>query len=741
MKKLFKKVVAYICAAAMVIATMAGTGTIVNAEDDVLLNNLQKTFGKVGTGYTYTFASLDGYHEGYKYLILTYQGNIKGLRFEISNVVDNNDVEKTDFTWVDQEQPVHFTLVGEPDLTTAESSSVVIDLEASGIDIGKYNSMHVHVTDIITIGTARLSNSPDLKDTDVEAKLPEPEPETPDPTTLEPVTLTEFVKEWNSVAAEGYEYLGEVKTGVEVAGYRYLKLTYTGDATAFNDLRLGMNDKAYGFVNPYDGQLVTVDGTAVPAPTAEEQTVVIDLVATGVDTTQALTSIHVHQTGGNGNFAVKDAQLLPPEKEEPVELEPITLNDENEPFMKEWAPEEGLEDGAYAYLGHVNVGAPAGYKYLQITYTGDEKAFSELRLEFEGGPTAWFTENAQGTIKTVDDTLVPAPKAEEQTVLIDLAASGVDVTKAINGWHVHQTAGNGKFTIVDAKLLPKLPPEEYIILNGDEQGLSSMLKSWTIKEGTPYQYLGFVTLREPAAVHKYLILTYAGDIASLRFEFAQVVDGEELYKSAPYWFDQEGQENHFVTADGTPIPLNGGIGTTVVIDLEKSGIVLGDINSVYMHAGYAEEKKAIQFGIGMARLSTNTEIIDSLDMMPSDPLPPPTTQAPTTVAPTTKAPVKVTKPAKSKIAKVTPKKKAAKVVKLSLKRIKKAKGYEVTISTTKKFKKVLVKKFVKKLKVKVTSKKLKNKKKLYVRARAYVLNGKKKVFGKYSNVKKVRIRK
>ena len=133
----------------------------------------------------------------------------------------------------------------------------------------------------------------------------------------------------------------------------------------------------------------------------------------------------------------------------------------------------------------------------------------------------------------------------------------------------------------------------------------------------------------------------------------------------------------------------------------------------------------------------------------------PTTEAPTvepttetsttTVTPTTATSVKVKAPARAKIKKVSAKKKSAKKVKLTLKKITNAVGYQVAIYKTKKNakknKKAVVKKFTKKLKVTVKSKKLKNKKKLFVKVRAYVLDGKTKVYGKWSKVKKVKIKK
>ena len=121
-----------------------------------------------------------------------------------------------------------------------------------------------------------------------------------------------------------------------------------------------------------------------------------------------------------------------------------------------------------------------------------------------------------------------------------------------------------------------------------------------------------------------------------------------------------------------------------------------------------------------------------------------TTPAPTTtVAPTTKATVKA--PGKAKISKITAKKKASKKLKLSLKKISKAEGYQVAVYNTKKNanknKKAIIKKIVKKTKATINNKKLKNKDKLYVKVRAYVLDGKKKVYGKWSNAKSVKIKK
>lgn len=118
-----------------------------------------------------------------------------------------------------------------------------------------------------------------------------------------------------------------------------------------------------------------------------------------------------------------------------------------------------------------------------------------------------------------------------------------------------------------------------------------------------------------------------------------------------------------------------------------------------------------------------------------------------TAASTITVPAKVKAPATAKIKKITAKKKTSNKIKLSLKKIKSAKGYQIAIYTTKKNaqknKKAIAKKIVKKVKPTIKSKKLKNKVALYVRVRAYKLDhdGKTKVYGKWSKVKGVKIKK
>ena len=126
----------------------------------------------------------------------------------------------------------------------------------------------------------------------------------------------------------------------------------------------------------------------------------------------------------------------------------------------------------------------------------------------------------------------------------------------------------------------------------------------------------------------------------------------------------------------------------------------------------------------------------------------PTTVAPTTVAPTTKAISTTAAPAtvkkttvKKTTVKATAKKLSSNKVKLSVKKVAGASKYAVQISTTKNFKKVVAKKTSKKAVFTVKSKKLKGKKKLYVRVKVYKKVNGKTVASQWSKATKIRLKK
>ena len=153
--------------------------------------------------------------------------------------------------------------------------------------------------------------------------------------------------------------------------------------------------------------------------------------------------------------------------------------------------------------------------------------------------------------------------------------------------------------------------------------------------------------------------------------------------------------------------------------------------------------------------TTTTTVVPTTTVEPTAA---PTTVVPTaepTVAPTevptsdvTNATTKYQKakaPGKVSIKKIWKKKKSAKKVKVKVKAVKYAKGYEISVYKTKKnakkHVKALVIKYTNKLKVTIKSKKIKNKKKLFVGARAYnVSSDGTKVFGPWAKIKKVKVK-
>ena len=130
------------------------------------------------------------------------------------------------------------------------------------------------------------------------------------------------------------------------------------------------------------------------------------------------------------------------------------------------------------------------------------------------------------------------------------------------------------------------------------------------------------------------------------------------------------------------------------------------------------------------------------------------TEKPTTVAPTTntnaqtttkKQPSQITIKSSVNVGKAVVKKaikkKSAKKISLTLKRVKGATKYKVQIAKDKRFKKTIVTKTTKKLTYSVSNSKFKKAKKLYARAKAIVVKGGETYQGKWSKPKQVKIKK
>ena len=146
-------------------------------------------------------------------------------------------------------------------------------------------------------------------------------------------------------------------------------------------------------------------------------------------------------------------------------------------------------------------------------------------------------------------------------------------------------------------------------------------------------------------------------------------------------------------------------------------------------------------------VETTPEIETPTEKTESSPAETTKPQEPNTNAQTTtkKQPSQTTKTSSVKVGKTVVKKaikkKNAKKISLTLKRVKGATKYKVQIAKDKKFKKTIVTKTTKKLTYSVSNSKFKKAKKLYARAKAIVVKGKKTYQGKWSKPKQVEIKK
>ena len=136
-----------------------------------------------------------------------------------------------------------------------------------------------------------------------------------------------------------------------------------------------------------------------------------------------------------------------------------------------------------------------------------------------------------------------------------------------------------------------------IVLNGDA-GASSLIGEYSAS-APEYKYLGFATTKEATSDYKYLQLTYSGDISTLRIEFNK----EDDSNVGPYWFTND-QVKKFVTVDGSAIPTNPSSDTTIVLDLSKIGINIGDFRGLHLHY-LSPDLNSASFKITDARLMTS----------------------------------------------------------------------------------------------------------------------------------------
>ena len=357
----------------------------------------------------------------------------------------------------------------------------------------------------------------------------------------------------------------------------------------------------------------------------------------------------------------------------------------------------------------------------------------------EGGNTPVDPETTPGNVETTpgDEETTPVdvettPGDEETTpvdvettptpadIVLDqeLAAPADDNNYQVGGYNVYVGKWNGSTAVagIDAADKNHIKIQQKTCQNWDPWGIQVGKKVAGLTPGETYTYT--VEMKASPVDGNY---KKTGD--------------DTLY---PLQAEQTVEIQVTATEDGAAdfvIGL-GGVGLAVVVDINnpilkdsKGNVVdmdkTGDVETT-PDAVETTTPDAVETTTPDAAETTTPSVVETTTQASA------TTEAPKT---TTAAPKVTTKKALGKTTvKSASKKKAATKVKLTFKKVKGAKKYQVQISKTKKFKKVLVKKTVRKVSVTIKSKKIKNQKKLYVRIRAVGAK-------KWSKAKKIKIKK
>lgn len=259
-----------------------------NLVGDYVLEHLQTTYSW-NPGYQYggqqNYSGLTG---DYKYLILEYTGNLSAIRLELTN---------KGVVWFKQSESegMFKTVDGALVPAIGNSTRVVIDLEASGVEASNFSSFHVHTGDdtasSVTITKAWLSTTiPDINSSSFKPVIAD---KVLDSTNLSVVydASTDKGLQREFSWSGGYQYGGHAVYSGITNDYKYLALEYTGNISS---LRIEMNNgnDFRWFSEHEQGSFKTVKNEIVPA-VGNSTRVVIDLEKSGIPATH-LSDFYIH---------------------------------------------------------------------------------------------------------------------------------------------------------------------------------------------------------------------------------------------------------------------------------------------------------------------------------------------------------------------------------------------------------------------------------------------------------------
>ena len=390
-----------------------------------------------------------------------------------------------------------------------------------------------------------------------------------------------------------------------------------------------------------------------------------------------------------------------------------------------------------------------GFSEPVTVYTGKDKRIQYLSPVLESDGQWEFAANVLNQSTNLNELLVISKTPQTELTLAGASIDEYDVEDDLTA--VHYYATNTELTPID-ELTVKIQLEDGTEI---EKTISQTVQPGETVSGTAYMDLSDVTNPQTASVYVYakgqtdftknqvsvsvgksdIRLTNTveekGSQAVITATLENVSD-RTATTTLKLYSDEKKSKQLYTSEEISVEPWKR---VTKTITVNKSDLSYNANQAVYMllHADVAEgdcdESNNDSYAIlYQAKTNTNTN-----------------TNSQTSSSGTANAGKKQSTPSKtvkvkapSKVKLTSAKNGKGKKLIVKWKKVTGAKGYQLQYAMNKKFKK---KKSVQTKKTKYTIKKLKKKKTYYIRVRAYKMNGKKKVYGKWSKVKKVKIKK
>ena len=407
------------------------------------------------------------------------------------------------------------------------------------------------------------------------------------------------------------------------------------------------------------------------------------------------------------------------------------------------------DDGTGEGSVKVSMKTEDGFSKPVTVYTGKDKRIQYLSPVLESDGQWEFAANVLNQSTNLNELLVISKTPQTELTLAGASIDEYDVEDDLTA--VHYYATNTELNPID-ELIVKIQLEDGTEI---EKTISQTVQPGETVSGTAYMDLSGVTNPQTASVYVYAkgqtdlkknqvsvsvgksdirvtnTVEEKGSQAVITATLENVSD-RTATTTLKLYSDEKKSKQLYTSEEISIEPWKR---VTKTITVNKSDLSYNANQAVYMllHADVAEgdcdESNNDSYAIlYQAKTNTNTN-----------------TNSQTSSSGTGNAGKKQSTPSKtvkvkapSKVKLTSAKNGKGKKLTVKWKKVTGAKGYQLQYALNKKFKK---KKNIQTKKTKYTIKKLKKKKTYYIRVRAYKMNGKKKVYGKWSTVKKVKIKK